>query len=186
MDLAFVSTLADGECEVPSNTTGDVTHRPGPPPSRSGGTRNAVNALLRKLSAAPSASRSYHGWVRSDSDTAPSAPTIVAVDAEPALRASLAALGEGRLLVIDSFRSWQCGTWIGDLTVNWRSAEPGPDFAELAPIEGVRIVAHRRLLRLLHEAGPVLRRGGLPFHRGLGISLARGELWIDYLDHPSS
>lgn len=111
---------------------------------------------------------------------------MVAVGVEPALRASLAALGEGRLIAIDSFRSWQCGTWIGDLTVEWRAAAPGADFVECAPIEGVRVFANRRLLRLLDEAGPVLRRSGLPFQRGLGISLARGELWIDYLDHPSS
>jgi len=124
--------------------------------------------------------------VRSGNDTAPSTPAIVSVGVEPDLRASLAFLAAGRLIAIDSFRSWHCGTWIGDLTVQWRAAEPGLDFAELAPLEGVRIFAHRRLLRLLHEAGPVLRRGGLPFHRGLGISLTRGELWIDYLDHPFS
>jgi hypothetical protein len=114
----------------------------------------------------------------------PRSPVAVGVD--PDLRPSLRSLAGGRVLVIDSFRSWQCGTWVGDLTVAWRDTAPGPDFAELAPIDDVRLFANRRLLRLLRDGGAVLRRGGLPFRRGLGVNLERPELWIDYLEHPSS
>lgn len=124
--------------------------------------------------------------LRPVSDSALVPDSIVVVDVESSLRPSLRALAGGRFLVIDSFRSWQCGTWIGNLTVEWRDADPGPAFAELEPLEGVRLFADRRLLRLLRDGGPLLRRGGLLFHHGLGISLARGDLWIDYLEHPSS
>lgn len=110
----------------------------------------------------------------------------VVVGIDPSLRSSLAEQACGRSLVIDSYRSWHCGTWIGDLTVRWRPVDLGPDYVELAPLDGVRLFANGRLLGFLRAAGPVVRRGGLPFRRGLGINLERPDLWIDYLDHPTS
>lgn len=112
--------------------------------------------------------------------------SLISVGLDPALRSVLSERSSGRTLVIDAFRSWQCGTWIGDLTVHWWDAEPGPEFAELAPLEGIRLFANRRLLRLLRDGGAILRRGRLPFRGGLTLTLDRPELWIDYLDHPSS
>lgn len=112
--------------------------------------------------------------------------SLISVGLDPGLRSSLPERSSGQLLVIDFFRSWQCGTWIGDLTVSWLDAEPGPEFAELAPIEGVRLFANRRLLRLLRDGGAILQRGRLPFRGGLTVTLDRPELWIDYLDRPSS
>lgn len=110
----------------------------------------------------------------------------VVVGIEPSLRSSLAEQACGRSLVIDSYRSWQCGTWIGDLTVGWARVDLGPDYVELAPLDGVRLFADRRLLGFLRAAGPVVRLGGLPFRRRLGIDLERPDLWIDYLEHPAS
>ena len=112
--------------------------------------------------------------------------SLISVGLDPALRSSLSERSGGQVLVIDAFRSWQCGTWIGDLTVKWRDAEPGPEFAELAPLEGIRLFANRRLLRLLRDGGATLRRGRLPFRGGLTLTLDHPELWIDYLDRPSS
>lgn len=62
----------------------------------------------------------------------------------------------------------------------------GPDYVELAPVDGVRLFANRRLLGFLRTAGPIVRRGGLPFLRRLGINLEWPDLWIDNLDHPAS
>lgn len=112
--------------------------------------------------------------------------SAISVGVDRALRSSLPALAAGRSLVIDSFRLWQCGTWVGDLTVEWWAAEPGPEFAELASLDGVRLFANRRLLRLLRDGEAMLRRGRLPFRRGLAVTLEHGELWIDFLEHPSS
>lgn len=110
----------------------------------------------------------------------------ILVGIEPSLRSSLGEQACGRSLVIDSYRSWHCGTWIGDLTVGWHPVDLGPDFVDFAPIDRVRLFANRRLLGFLRAAGSVVRRGGLPFRRGLGINLERPDLWIDYLDHPAS
>lgn len=110
----------------------------------------------------------------------------VLVGIDPSLRSSLAEQACDRSLVIDSYRSCHCGTWIGDLTVSWRPVDPGPDYVELTPLDGVRLFTNRRLLGFLRAAGPVVRRGGLPFRRGIGISLERPDLWIDYLDDPAS
>ena len=115
----------------------------------------------------------------------PVARSTISVEVNTALRSSLRRLAAGRILVIDSFRSWCCGTWIGDLTVEWWTTEPDTEFVELAPIEGIRLFAKRRLLGLIGDAGVVLRWGRFSFRRGLAVELRRPELWIDYLDHPA-
>ena len=118
--------------------------------------------------------------------TAPIPRSILAVGIDPAIRGSLARRAAGRHLVVDGSRSWQCGTWIGDLTVQWWRREPGGDYAALQPLEGVRVFARRRLLGLLRLAGPTLVASRLPIWGGLAITLERPELWIDYLDRPSA
>lgn len=102
----------------------------------------------------------------------------------PSLEGRLEQAAKGRVVVIDAFRSWQCGTWIGDLTVEWWLQPPGGEYVRLAELEGVSVFAHRRLVRILAAAGPTLARSRLPLFGGLRIDLARPSLWIDYLDHP--
>jgi len=103
---------------------------------------------------------------------------------DPSLEGRLTARADGRVLVIDAFRSWMCGTWIGDLTVEWWRTPPDGDFVALAPLEDVPVFVHGRLVRLLDAAGATVARNRVPFLGGLTIELARPELWIDYLDRP--
>jgi hypothetical protein len=110
---------------------------------------------------------------------------LFSIGIEPGIRDRLAAMASGRSVVIDAYREWLCGSWIGDLTVVIADGDPGPDFEALEPIDGVPVYASRRIARLLGAAGGVLRLGGLPFRRGLGLSLERPELWIDFLENPA-
>lgn len=105
---------------------------------------------------------------------------------DPSLEGSLVGRADGRVLVIDDFRSWSCGTWIGDLTIGWSRTPPGDRFVELAPLEGVPVFTRRRLIRLLDAAGPTVTRSHAPLFGGLRIGLDRPELWIDYLDRPQA
>ena len=102
------------------------------------------------------------------------------------LSGSLAGRADGRVLVIDNFRSWSCGIWVGDLTVVWSPVPSTDEFTELVPLEGVAVYARRRLVRLLDAAGPTINRNHLSFFGGLRIALDRPELWIDYLDRPQA
>ena len=104
----------------------------------------------------------------------------------PALRASLARMAHGRVIVIDYFVSRTRRQWVvfGDLTINFAHAPPGPGFVELAGIEGVRIFVESRLLAVLAEAGPTLRLAGAPFARHLVIELELPERWIEFLKGP--
>ena len=102
----------------------------------------------------------------------------------PSLEGRLGPMSAGRVLVIDAFRSWQCGTWIGDLTVEWWLTRPGDSFVSVAQLEGVPVLVHRRLVRILEAADATLVRSRLPFFGGVHLELARPELWIDYLDRP--
>jgi hypothetical protein len=112
--------------------------------------------------------------------------TRIPIEIEPPLKASLPEVAHGRTLVIDASISCRCGPRVGTLSVGWRANVPGSSFVELAPLEGVRLFANRRLLGILSRAGVVVRRGGLPFGHGIRLDLERPELWIDYLDHPAS
>ncbi len=103
---------------------------------------------------------------------------------DPSILTSRAKRSDHRLLVIDSYRTWCCGTWVGDLTVEWRASPPGGSFVAVAPVEGVAVFVRERLVRLLDAAGATVARSRLPFSAGLRIELDRAELWIDYLDRP--
>lgn len=105
---------------------------------------------------------------------------------DPSLVGSFAERSDGRVLVIDAFRSWHCGTWIGDLTAEWSRTAPDDAFVALAQLESVPVYAHRRLVRLIETAGAKVVRSRLPFFGGLNVTLDRPELWIDYLDRPAA
>jgi len=102
----------------------------------------------------------------------------------PSMEGRLAGMAEGRVLVIDAYRSWSCGTWVGDLTAEWWVKRPGDGFVEVTRLEGVPVLIHRRLVRVLDAAGATLVRSRLLFFGGVHLELARPELWIDYLDRP--
>ncbi|MEO8252630.1 MAG: hypothetical protein ABI978_06705 [Chloroflexota bacterium] len=108
-----------------------------------------------------------------------------AIGLDPSLRGALALLSNGRVLVIDSFRSVRCGCATGDITVAWRREQPVGDFVELGPLEGIRVFARRGLLGLLSVAEPSLSQGNRLLRTRLVVSLGRPELWIDYLDRPA-
>jgi hypothetical protein len=100
------------------------------------------------------------------------------------LEGKLAGIADDRVLVIDAYRSWHCGTWIGDLTVEWWRQRPGDNFVAIAELEGVPVLVHQRLVRILDAAGATLVRSRLPFFGAVHLELARPELWLDYLDRP--
>ncbi len=101
------------------------------------------------------------------------------------LRGQLATLGAGRVLVIGYFASWRCGVVVGDFSISWRKAAPGPGYVELTPIEGVLVYADRRLLDVLRRSNPELWPGGV-FSRGTpSIRLALPEQWIAFLEGPT-
>ena len=108
----------------------------------------------------------------------------ISLGVEPTLRASLARLANGRVLVIDYFASRRCSVVIGDLTGDFEDTPPGPGYVELASIEHMRVFAESRLLAVLDDAGPTLRLGGPRFARHLAVDLDRPERWIDFLDGP--
>jgi hypothetical protein len=108
----------------------------------------------------------------------------ISVGLDPVLRGSLAQMAANRVLVIDYFASQRCSVVIGDLTCQLRATPPGPDYVELAPIEGVRLFAEMRLLAILGDGGPSLRMGGPLFARHLAVDLEEPERWIDFLEGP--
>ena len=108
----------------------------------------------------------------------------LSIGVDPALRARLARLAAGRVLVIDYFASRRCSVVIGDLTGGFEARPPGSGYTELAGIEGVRVFVESRLLPTLEAAGPTLRLGGPPFARHLAVELEQPERWIDFLDGP--
>ena len=108
----------------------------------------------------------------------------LSIGVDPALRTRLAGLAAGRILVIDYFASRRCSVVIGDLTGTFEVRPPGPGYAELARIEGVRVFVESRLLPTLEVAGPTLRLGGPPFARHVAVGLEEPERWIDFLDGP--
>ena len=102
------------------------------------------------------------------------------------LRGQLATIAAGRVLVIGYFASRRCAVVVGDFSISWRKAAPGPGYVELTPIEGVPVYADRRLLDVLRRSDPELRPGGL-FSRGTpSIRLALPEQWIAFLEGPTA
>ena len=102
----------------------------------------------------------------------------LATDVRPTLRS----VAGGRVIVIDCFASHRCGLTIGDLTAHFQAAEPGPGYAELWALEGVRLFAQMHLLNLLAAAGVTLRWRGSWFARRLALELDRPELWLEFLE----
>jgi hypothetical protein len=98
------------------------------------------------------------------------------------LRGQLHVLAAGRTLEIGYFRSNRCGAVVGDLTVSWIAGPPGRNHIVLPTVEGVSVVADRRLLGVLGRAGPELRPGGWLSRGTPSIHLAFPELWLDFLD----
>ena len=108
----------------------------------------------------------------------------VSIAVEAGLRGSLADRSRGGVLVIDYFASRRCSVVIGDLTAEFRKAPPGTGFAELVGVDGVRVFAETRLLKVLAGAGTTLRLGGPPFARHIALDLDEPERWIDFLERP--
>jgi hypothetical protein len=108
----------------------------------------------------------------------------ISIGLDPGLRPALGPMAANRVLVIDYFASRGCSVVIGDLTCKFSSTAPGPDYAELAVVEGVPLFVERRLLSVLADAGPSLVLAGPPFARHLAIELEQPERWIDFLDGP--
>ena len=100
------------------------------------------------------------------------------------LRGRLQALAAGRPLVIDYYATRLHGVAVGDLTVTIDEPAPEPCFIELEPVEGVVVLAHRRLLQVLE--GATLREAGPPWNRHLVIGLSKPEDWMDFLDRHGS
>lgn len=70
------------------------------------------------------------------------------------------------------------------LRADFRTKAPGPGYAELAPIEGIRLFAEKRLLAILREAAPSLQLAGPSFARHLAVALDQPESWIGFLEQP--
>jgi hypothetical protein len=121
-----------------------------------------------------------------DTPTRPIPRSEISIGVDPGLRPRLWALAAGRVLVIDYFASRRCGVTIGDLTAGLRHRRPGAGYVELAPIEGIPVFAETRLLATLREGSPWLHLGGPVFAQHLAVRLDRPELWIDFLDEPST
>lgn len=108
----------------------------------------------------------------------------IRLDVAPTLRGVLFRMANGRPLVIDYHATRIRGLTVGDLTVRFDAALREPRYLELEPIEGVRIVAERRLVGLLAE-GATLWRPRLAVFGALSIALAHPDHWIDFLErHP--
>ncbi|HEY7938044.1 MAG TPA: hypothetical protein VID26_13065 [Candidatus Limnocylindrales bacterium] len=108
----------------------------------------------------------------------------VSVGLDPDLRRALGELAAGRVLVVDYFASRGCSVVIGDLTCDLRPVPPGTGFAELAPIEGVRLFVETRLLPVIRDAGASLRLAGPSFARHLAVDLELPDRWIEFLEEP--
>ncbi|MFN8629242.1 MAG: hypothetical protein U0838_02680 [Chloroflexota bacterium] len=100
------------------------------------------------------------------------------------LQGSLAAKARGRIVLIDAFRSWNCGTWVGDVTARFADAAPGAEYVAADPIEGVPVMVRATLPKLLDDAGASLHGGGLLTRDGLRVQLDKPELWLDWLANP--
>lgn len=114
------------------------------------------------------------------SSVASYSPICLRVEASLATR--LAWLSRGQPLVIDWFASRRCAVTFGDLTVGFRSVRSASDYAELEPIDDVRVFAERRLLDLL-ATGAEVKVGGSVFGHHLALAIDHPERWLEFLEH---
>ena len=104
--------------------------------------------------------------------------------ASPRLRAELPGQARGRAIVIDYFASARCGLVIGDITARF-GPDPRPEtYVRLSDLEGVPVLAERRLVPLLDESALTLDLSRLPFGSRLRVRLDRPERWLEFLDRP--
>ena len=103
------------------------------------------------------------------------------------VRARLRRDGAGRSLLIDFYAARCCtSVLIGDLETRWLEDASSPvDAQPLGAIEGVPILADRRLLGLL-AGGAQLVGGGPIFARSIGVRLDHPEAWLAFLDTPAA
>jgi hypothetical protein len=111
----------------------------------------------------------------------------IAIGLAPSLRGRLEELAAGRAIVIDFFASRCCtSVWVGDITAGWlQRGDDRADLVSLAPIDGVAVLADRRLLDLLASAGPTLRLAGPTFARHLAVELEDAAAWLAFLETPA-
>jgi len=101
-------------------------------------------------------------------------------------RARLRRDGAGRSLLIDFYAARCCtSVLIGDLETRWVEDAASVEARPLGAIEGVPILANRRLLGLL-AGGAQLVGGGPIFGRSIGVRLDHPEAWLAFLDTPAA
>jgi hypothetical protein len=106
-------------------------------------------------------------------------------------RARLRRDASDRSLLIDFYAARCCTSGlIGDLETRWvesrwLEAASAGEAKPLGAIEGVPILADRRLLALL-AGGAELVRAGPVFARSIGVRLDHPEAWLDFLDTPAA
>jgi hypothetical protein len=106
---------------------------------------------------------------------------------DASLEGTFASRARGRVVVIDAYRSWACGTWVGDITARFAAAAPADGaFVPAGTVEGVPVFVLPNLPGFLDAAGPSLHAGGVLRRGGLRVELDRPELWIRYLDRPDA
>jgi hypothetical protein len=110
------------------------------------------------------------------------ASSSVRLDAQPNLNQALPQLARGRPLIVDYYAVSFRGIRVGDITAGFASSLREPCYVELEPINGVRVLAHRRLLGLLTEGGATLRLAGVLSLWHVAVILPHPERWIDFLE----
>jgi hypothetical protein len=110
------------------------------------------------------------------------ARSSIRLDVEPNLNRELRQLARGRPLVVDYYAVPLRGLRVGDITAGFPSSVLEPCYVELEPTDGVRILAHRRLLKLLTDGGATLRFAGVLAFRHLAVILPHPERWIEFLE----
>jgi hypothetical protein len=106
----------------------------------------------------------------------------VRLEVEPNLNQALPQPARGRPLIVDYYAVPLRGIRVGDITACFRSRLLEPCYVELEPINGVRALAHRRLLELLTEGGATLRLAGALAFRQVAVIIAHPERSIDFLE----
>lgn len=108
------------------------------------------------------------------------------LEADARARARLRGRAAGRALLIDFYATRCCtSALIGDLETRWVDPAETPERIAVDEIEGVAILADRRLVPLLSE-GAALVESGPVFAHTIGVRLDRPELWLAFLETPAA